>query len=93
MSKITYSPKNNAYFKNLLEFLQELLPICESLNIKPIIYGSLAYGYYSRDESININDIDVLIPESFFQEISKQATSKGFSYEETNYHSLKIYKD
>ncbi len=89
-----YTPqKNVSHFRALLEFLQELFVVCEEINIRPIIYGSLAYAYYTWDEDIMINDVDILIPESAFPDIIKKIVQLDFSYEETNYHSLKIFKD
>lgn len=94
MESIYYQPQNKKYFSKLLSFAKELFEICKELNIKPIVYGSLPYASYTRDETISINDIDLLVPESSFSKIiDKIKENKELRYEETDYHSLKIFKD
>ena len=66
MTKIFYKPKNQDYFEKLLSFSKVLFYICEKYNIQPIVYGSLAYAFFTRDEKIEINDIDLLVPEEAF---------------------------
>lgn len=94
MQKIFYKPKNRDYFEKLLSLSKVLFDICEKHNIQPIVYGSLAYVFFTQDEKIEINDIDLLVPEEVFpiiiEEIKKQ---KGLSYQETNYNSLKVFQN
>ncbi len=93
MEKVIYYPKNKEYFSELISSVKKLFKICTTLKIKPIVYGSVAYAFYTRDEKININDIDLLVSESSFPKIiSKIKQDKELRYEETNYHSLKIFK-
>ncbi len=94
MKRIKYQPQNKDYFSKLLSFAQDLFKICYELKIKPIAYGSVSYAFYTKDETIDINDIDFLVPESSFKKIiEKIKENKKFSYEVTGYHSLKIFKD
>ena len=94
MESITYQPHNKEYFSKLLSFAKELLEVCGKLKIKPIVYGSLAYAFYTKDETINIHDLDFLVPESSFVKlINKIKVSKKLHYEETDYNSLKVFKD
>ncbi|MFH1252891.1 MAG: hypothetical protein V1664_00970 [Candidatus Uhrbacteria bacterium] len=94
MQKIFYKPKNRDYFEKLLSFSKVLFEICEKHNIQPIVYGSLAYAFFTQDEEIEINDIDLLVPEEVFpiiiEEIKKQ---KELSYQETDYNSLKVFQN
>lgn len=62
--------------------------------IEPVVYGSLAYLYYTKDFSVDINDIDFLVPEEKFTEIIETVKNKGkYTYQPTDYHSLKVFKD
>ncbi|MBU0535519.1 MAG: hypothetical protein KKE20_01035, partial [Nanoarchaeota archaeon] len=94
MESIYYHPQNKEYFSKLLSFVKELSEICKELNINPIVYGSVPYAFYTKDETININDIDILVPESSFVNlINKIKENENLRYEETDYHSLKVFKD
>lgn len=94
MKDIEYQPQNKEYLSKLLGFAEELFEICQELKIKPVIYGGLAYAFYTKDETININDIDFLVPESTFPNIiDKIKERKEWRYETTGYHSLKVYKN
>jgi len=94
MESIYYQPQNKEYFSKLLSFAKELFEVCKELNLKPIVYGSLPYAFYTKDETIDINDIDLLVPESSFVNlINKIKENKKLRYEETDYHSLKVFKD
>ncbi len=67
---------------------------CVELDVQPVVYGSLAYAFYTKDEKININDIDLLVPESFFLRIMTAVKNlPDVTYEETTYHSLKLFRD
>lgn len=94
MQKIFYQPKNRDYFEKLLSLSKVLFEICKKHSIKPIVYGSLAYAFFTQDETIEINDIDLLVPEEVFpiiiEEINKQ---KELSYQETDYNSLKVFQN
>ena len=88
-----YKPQNDDYFFQLLHFLKELLEMCIELKLEPVIYGSLAYAFYTNDESIYINDIDILVPESAFSSLIERITKHSdLRYEETDYHSIKVFK-
>ena len=94
MKKIEYKPRNKEYFSKLLSFSKELFKIFNKLKIKPIVYGSVSYAFYTKDQNIEIHDIDLLVPESSFVKIIGEIKEdKKLCYEETNYHSLKIFKD
>lgn len=66
----------------------------QSWMCSPVVYGSLAYAFYTKDEKININDIDLLVPESSFSRIiAAVKTNPDVTCEETTYHSLKLFRD
>ena len=58
----------------------------------PIVYGGLAYFYYTKDENIAINDLDLLVPESKFTELIKLLNKqKNLVYKKMPYHSIEVF--
>jgi len=94
VKEIAYTANNQNDFSRLLAFAQVLFSMCSELNVQPVVYGSLAYAFYTKDEKININDIDLLVPEASFPRIvAAVKTNPSVTYEETTYHSLKLFRD
>lgn len=61
--------------------------------MKPVVYGSLAYAFYTRDAAVDINDLDVLIEEAAFPRIiAMVAQDSTIRHEATTYHSLKLFR-
>lgn len=60
MKNIIY-PKNKRYFKRLLPFAKKIILICQKNDIIPVIYGSFSHFYWTRDENMKVNDIDILV--------------------------------
>lgn len=56
-------PKNKEHFKRLIPFAQKIISICKEVGAEPIIYGSFAHFYHTKDKAMEINDIDLMIPE------------------------------
>ena len=57
-------PKNKDHFARLLNFLKEILNICDSLNISPMLNASLAVFTYTKNKNMRVNDVDLLIPQA-----------------------------
>jgi hypothetical protein len=94
VKEIVYNPNNRDDFSKLLAFVQVLFLKCAELNVQPVAYGSLAYAFYTKDETIDIHDIDLLVPESSFLPIIAAVKNlPDVTYEETTYHSLKLFRD
>lgn len=64
-------PKNKSYFKKLIPFAKKIILICKDNKINPIIYGSYAHFYYTKDRGMDVNDIDMIIPKKDFPKIKK----------------------
>jgi len=64
-------PKNKEHFKKLLPFAKKILSLCEKNKIPPIIYGSFAHFYYTKDQNMKVNDIDIIIPKKDFKKLMK----------------------
>jgi hypothetical protein len=86
-------PKNKDKFIRLLEFGREILGICDDLNISPVLNGSLAVFAYTKNTDINVNDIDMLIPEDDFSKIIPVLEERGIEYKLKEYHVLQVFKD
>lgn len=93
MEKSEIHPANAQHLDHLLSFGDEVYKLCRANNIFPIVYGSLAYIFYTHDETIAINDIDLLVSESVFDKLKELlATIPGTSCETTDYHSVKFFR-
>ena len=78
--------------EKLLSFGMDIIGICRQIGIEPVVYGSLAYIVHTNDK-IEMNDIDILVPEKNFQEIINKAKKiSGITYKETDYHSIILSK-
>jgi hypothetical protein len=74
--KTNTHPANKEHFKKLIPLAQEIIALCNEEEISPIIYGSFAHFYYTKDKSLNVNDIDLLIPKKEFFKILKGIKKK-----------------
>jgi len=94
METIQINPANSDHFKSLESFANEANKLCRKNGISPIVYGSLAYIFYTRDETIAINDVDFLVSENDFEKITRLLTAiPGTTYETTDYHSIKFFNN
>lgn len=69
-------PKNKEHFEKLIPLAQEIISLCKENKINPILYGSFSHFYYTKDKSLNVNDIDLLIPKKEFPKIIKELKQK-----------------
>ncbi len=86
-------PRNKEKFIKLVGFLKEILGICKGLNIQPILNASLAVFVYTRNTEMDVNDIDLLIPESQFPNIAYLLKDHGIEFQEKEYHVLRALKE
>ncbi|MBU1136411.1 MAG: GNAT family N-acetyltransferase [Nanoarchaeota archaeon] len=63
VKKIDILPKNKRYFKKLIPFAQRIIQTIEDGGIPTIVYGSFAHFYHTKDKTMNVNDIDIMVPE------------------------------
>ncbi len=81
-------PHNSIFTARLLVFFKEILDICNDLNISPILVGSLAVLAYTKDPTIDVNDVDLAIPQSEYARITKILEEKNIEYKIRNHHVL-----
>jgi hypothetical protein len=86
-------PKNKEHFKKLIPFSKDIIFICKKAKINPIIYGSFAHFYHTQDSKMNVNDIDLWIPENKYPVLIKELEREKikFSYY-PRWHTLIIKK-
>jgi len=79
--KKTIFPKNKKIFKELIPFAQEIISLCQKNKIFPIIYGSFAHFYYTKDKNMNVNDLDLLIPKKDFTKAMRLLEKNNIEFE------------
>ena len=70
VKKVDIFPKNKEHFKKLIPFAQEIIKICRENKIDPIIYGSFSHFVHTKDKTMNVNDIDLIIPKKDLPKIA-----------------------
>ncbi len=75
-------PKNKDSFLELIKFGENIFDICKELKLNPIIYGGLAYFYYTNDMKTPVGDLDILVPESSFPKIKKILKDRNISFKD-----------
>lgn len=68
------------------------MEICEDLEINPIINASLAVFAYTNDTEMEINDIDLLIPEIHFKNLANSLKRKNIEFHIKEWHVLRVIK-
>lgn len=86
-------PHNREHYKKLIIFLRELIVICNRVKIYPILEASLALFYYTRNQSLNVNDVDLSVTESQIAILANEFDLEGIKYEIKDYHVLRVVKD
>ncbi|MGM5481705.1 MAG: hypothetical protein ACQESE_04835 [Nanobdellota archaeon] len=72
-------PANEEYFKRLIEFSKEIFALCADHDIKYVVYGSFALFHYTRNTSLKVNDIDMMIEERDFPRLKTLVEKRGYS--------------
>jgi len=62
-------PANKEHFKKLIPFAKRIMSICQDAGASPVIYGSFAQFYHTKDENMEVNDLDVIFPKKDLPEI------------------------
>jgi hypothetical protein len=86
-------PINQDKFLRLIEFCKEVLDICNDLSISPVLNGSLAVFAYTKNQELNVNDVDLACSETKFPQIISALEERGISYKLKEWHVLQILKE
>jgi len=86
-------PRNRQKYSRLIDFSREIIEICEGLGVDLILDGSLAVFAYTKNQEIDVNDIDLACPEAAFPRITAALEARGTSYRLREWHVLQVLKD
>ena len=73
-------PKNKAFFKKLIPFTQKIIKLCQENKIQPVIYGSFAHFFYTKDKNMKVNDIDMLFTRKDLKKLNKILKEKKIKF-------------
>lgn len=80
-------------FTRLLAFADDVLAVCESIGIDPILDGSLAVRTHTGDPSVEVRDIDLNCPESEFPRLKQGLDEADIFNEIQPWHVLQARRD
>lgn len=86
-------PKNAERFEGLMVFLKEVLEMTSELDVEVVLSSSLAALAYTKDSSIDVNDVDLACPEAEFARLAKAADERGIRHVLKDWHVLQLWKD
>lgn len=86
-------PHNPRHVTRLLAFAREILAICHTLEITPILSGSLAVFAYTQDSTLCVNDLDLACSESDFPRLGRALESHGTTVVYKPWHVLQARRD
>ncbi|MBN1274941.1 hypothetical protein JXA12_01490 [Candidatus Woesearchaeota archaeon] len=75
------SPANAEHFYGLLAFAKKVFALFEANGIDFVVYGSFALFYYTKDASLSVNDIDVMVPVAARPRLVSSLREKGVPFE------------
>lgn len=80
MKALEIYPKNKEHFKKLVPFAKNIIAICKDAGTNPIIYGSFAHFHHTQDKSMDVHDIDLLLPKKDFPKIFKALEKRRIKF-------------
>jgi hypothetical protein len=91
--RLDVDPRNREHFAQLLEFTREIVAICESIGIEPVASGSLAVLFHTKDQEIEVHDVDLSCPESDFPRLLAALAERGIAGSVTEWHVLQARRN
>ncbi|MFC1710620.1 hypothetical protein ACFLZJ_00465 [Nanoarchaeota archaeon] len=92
MKKRYLYPKNKEYFKELIPFAQGIIKLLQKNKIYPVIHGSFAHLYYTKDKEIKVNDIDIMVQRKDFHNIIKLLEDNNIKFKYYPEYEILIIK-
>ncbi|MCK5449246.1 hypothetical protein KAI32_00095 [Candidatus Pacearchaeota archaeon] len=80
VKKTNIFPKNKEHFKKLLPFAKKILLILKENKINFVIYSSYATFFHTKDESLRVHDIDILIKEKDYPKVMQALEKSKFKF-------------
>lgn len=93
MITLNHFPKNKDKFVRLIEFLKVVLSICDELSIIPVLNGSLAVFAYTKDQEMDVHDVDLACSETEFPRIINILEEQSIGYKLREWHVLQVLRD
>ena len=93
MMRLVQLPKNREKFVRLMAFLSDVLDVCETIGVEPVLDGSLAVFLYTKNQDIIVNDIDFSYPEKHYPKIESALSQSGFQTQIQEWHVLQVRKE
>ena len=84
-------PQNREHVSRLLGFYRKITPVCDGLQITPLLTGSLAVFGYTRSQTMSVNDIDLACPEAAFPPLSAALAEHGLETRVKAWHVLQVH--
>jgi hypothetical protein len=69
IKKINVLPKNKGHFKKLITFARRIFLILKENKVDFVVYSSYATFFHTKDEKLEVHDIDVLIADKDYPKI------------------------
>jgi hypothetical protein len=86
------APSNRDHFARLSKFGREVVDICGDLGVAPVLYAGLAAFAYTRDTGIAVHDLDLLVPEARYPEITRVLEERGIEHVVREWHVLQVLR-
>ncbi len=83
-----FTASNNTHLARLLVFLEEVLLVCSRIGIQPVLCGSLAVLFHTRNSAVDVNDVDLACHEQDLDRLSMALTADGIDCRLRAWHVL-----
>ncbi len=89
---LTALPSNRSLFSELWGFCEEVLSVCESLGVAPVMNASLAVLAYTGCSDLEVNDVDLSCPEADFERIVAAFDGTDVTCQVQEWHVLELHR-
>ncbi len=76
-----------------MSFAHEVLEVCDEVGIKPILSASLAVFAYTKDQTMEVHDVDLSCSESYFPGLRQALEEHGIDCRITSWHVMQAVRD
>jgi hypothetical protein len=91
--EISVEPRNKDHFRKLMAFAQDVLAVCDDIQLSPFLDGSLAVFAYTQCSELEVHDLDLNCSESCFPRLLASLEARGFNAKVTDWHVLQVRRD
>ncbi len=91
--EITVVPRNRGHFERLMAMTAEVLEVCRTLGVRPLLTGSLAVIAHTGESSIEVHDVDLACHKVDFPRLRAALEARGMACSVTDWHVLQVRRD